>query len=156
ADAPPTRAARAALWRLSSNAPPKSPGPRPKPIEPTPPQLQAAMQAFAKIGGHFSKEMDWTTRQPIYLGSPPPSATDDDLKKLPSVPFSFGLNLAGQDKITDAGLANLGSLKNLCYLSLNGTSVTNARLKKLANLQDLSSLDLSCCKEITNLATIGD
>jgi internalin A len=156
ADAPPTVAARAALWRLSSNAPPKSAGAQPsRPLEPTPQQLQAAIQAFAKIGGKFTKETDWTTREPVYIGSLPRSATDEDLKKLPIVPFSFGLSLAGQEKITDAGMANLGSVKNLSHLCLNGTNVTDAGLKTLANLQSLFSLDLSFSK-LTNVGVIAD
>ena len=123
-------------------------------IEPTSQQFQSAALAFAKIGGQFSKEMDWTTSQPIYLGSLPQSATDDDLKKLPVVPFSFGLSLANQEKITDAAMAKLESVKNLRYLSLHGTNVTDAGLKKLAKLQDLSSLDLSWSTKITNLALL--
>lgn len=156
ADALPTIAARDALWRLSRKSSPQSPRAQAaKTIEPTPLQLQAAVQGFERIGGRFAKEMDWTTRQPVYLGSLPRTATDDDLKKLPLVPFSFGLSLAGQEKITDVGMANLASVKNLCYLCLNGTNITDAGVKKLANLQDLSSLDLSFSK-FTDVGAIVD
>lgn len=147
ADALPTIAARDALWRLSRKMAPELARTQPNNvIEPTPQQLQAAIEAFERIGGRFLKDMDWTTQQPIFLGSLPRSATDDDLKKLPFVPFSFGLSLAGQEKITDAGMANLSAVKNLYYLCLNGTNVTDTGVKKLANLQDLSSLDLSFSK----------
>lgn len=156
-DAPPTIAARTALWRLSMKSPQQGPLGQPnKPIEPTPQQFQAAVEAFATIGGTFTKDTDWTTRRPVYIGSLHKSATDDDLKKVPLVPFSFGLSLAGQEKITDAGMANLDTVKNLCYLCLNSTNVTGEGLKRLSNQQDLSSLDLSLCKKITNVGVLAD
>ena len=44
--------------------------------------------------------------------------------------------------LTDEGLKEVGSLKNLTSLGLGMTQVTDAGLKNLASLERLASLDL--------------
>ena len=44
--------------------------------------------------------------------------------------------------MTDAGLKELAKVTNLSSLDLTGTTVTDAGLKELANLKNLSSLKL--------------
>src|SRR5262249_55083470 len=63
------------------------------------------------------------------------------LAKLPAPARAFGLSLDGT-QITDAGLKELASLKNLHALDLHRTPVTDAGLKELAGLESLRALDL--------------
>jgi Leucine-rich repeat (LRR) protein len=55
---------------------------------------------------------------------------------------AIGVSFAGT-KVTDAGLKELPGLRNLTTLSLGDTKVTDEGLKNLAGLKDLSELDLS-------------
>ncbi len=61
---------------------------------------------------------------------------------LPAVGVQFGLDFAGTS-LTDAGLKELKELKNLTALVLLATQVTDAGLIELKELKNLSSLDLS-------------
>ena len=69
------------------------------------------------------------------------SRPDGTLPQLPSVQVPFGLDL-GDTQVTDAGLKELKELKNLTLLDLGGTQVTDAGLKELKDLKNLTSLDL--------------
>ena len=46
-------------------------------------------------------------------------------------------------KMTDAGLKELAALKNLTTFDISATKVTDAGLKELATLKNLTTLDLS-------------
>src|SRR5207237_8141250 len=70
--------------------------------------------------------------------------TRDD--KLPGKPV-IGVNLAGT-KVTDADLKELKDLKQLTTLHLNMTGVTDAGLKELEHLKQLTSLAL-CNTKVT-------
>src|SRR5881409_2312039 len=65
--------------------------------------------------------------------------TRDD--KLPGKPV-IGVNLGGT-KVTDAGLKELKHLKQLTSLYLNNTQVTDAGLKELKDLKQLTYLDVA-------------
>ena len=67
--------------------------------------------------------------------------TRDD--KLPGKPV-IGVNLGGlvPGKVTDAGLKELADLKQLTTLELQSSPVTDAGLKELADLKQLTSLSL--------------
>src|ERR1700733_11218800 len=77
----------------------------PKVIEPTKEQLEVATKAFATIKGRLLDpgEENPPVSVPIFFMT---KATDDDLKQLPAVPFSFGLYLS-RTKITQVGLKKL-------------------------------------------------
>ncbi len=62
---------------------------------------------------------------------------DDKATGKPVVTVSLGYT-----KVTDAGLKELAPLKNLTTFNLNGTEVTSAGLKELAPLKNLTNLDL--------------
>src|SRR5437588_378616 len=64
--------------------------------------------------------------------------TRDD--KLPGKPV-IGVNL-GHPKVTDADLKELKNLKQLTSLNLGGTKVTDAGLKELKDLKQLTTLFL--------------
>src|SRR5712691_8230358 len=68
--------------------------------------------------------------------------TRDD--KLPGKPV-IAVNLTGthDTQVTDAGLKELKDLKQLTSLYLNSTKVTGAALKELKDLTQLTSLSLS-------------
>ena len=68
--------------------------------------------------------------------------TRDD--KTPGKPV-HAVSLCGTG-VTDAGLKELAPLKNLTKLDLIGTKVTDAGLKELAPLKNLTKLDLSGTK----------
>src|SRR5262249_53510022 len=61
--------------------------------------------------------------------------------RLPAVGVQFGLDL-DSTKLTDAGLKDVKELKNLTALSLLRTEVTDAGLKDLLELKYLTSLQL--------------
>ena len=64
------------------------------------------------------------------------------LAKLPAPARAFGLDLS-ETHVTDAGLKELAGLKQLTTLDLFGTQVTDAGLKELAGLMQLTTLYLS-------------
>src|SRR5271170_1713675 len=66
-------------------------------------------------------------------------------KVTPTLPFAFGLDLYGT-QVTDAGLKDLKELKNLTLLNLGFTQVTDAGLKDLKELKNLTSLNLQDTK----------
>src|SRR5262249_4033024 len=61
--------------------------------------------------------------------------------KLPDVAVPFGLMLMESD-VTDAGLKQVSTLKNLTRLNLFLTNVTDVGLQELAKLRNLTELDL--------------
>src|SRR5579872_4365862 len=67
---------------------------------------------------------------------------DADLKKLPSIDVPFGIDLYISD-VTEAGLKELITHKNLCSLDLQSVQITDAGMKDLISLKKLSSLVLS-------------
>src|SRR5207249_4603172 len=71
--------------------------------------------------------------------------TRDD--KLPGNPV-IGVNLGGlfPGKVTDAGLKELKHLKQLTTLDLHGANVTGAGLKEVKDLKQLTSLNLGGTK----------
>jgi hypothetical protein len=73
------------------------------------------------------------------------SAANDQLKTIPPVPFSFGLDLAFS-QVTDVGLQELGKLANLTKLALSYTQVSDTGLKEIANITNLVELDLDHSK----------
>ncbi len=107
-----------------------------KPTAPTEQQLEAAKEAFARIGGTCS----FLEKDPIF--HMPLHTVDEDLKKIPNLSFSSGLGLGGT-KVTDGGLKEIANLKNLTYLYLDSTKVTDAGLKEIAKLKNLTFLRLS-------------
>ena len=64
--------------------------------------------------------------------------------KLPGNPV-IGVNLGGlfPGKVTDAGLKELKHLKQLTSLNLSATAVTDAGLKELKHLKQLTTLNLA-------------
>jgi RNA polymerase sigma factor (sigma-70 family) len=116
------------------------------PALPTPEQLENAKQAFARLGATYlpmsnPKNMaNPLNQQGIHVFTMPGRTTDDDLKKLPHVPFPFGLNLK-YTQVTDDGLKELKDLKQLNWLEFP-TEVTDAGLKELKDLKQLIVLYL--------------
>src|SRR5260370_27329920 len=76
---------------------------RPKPIEPTPEQLQEAIKTATALGGDFRQRIYPQTQQVSHVLILPRSTTDGDLTKIPDLPFSFGVDVF-QSNVTDAGL----------------------------------------------------
>jgi len=74
------------------------------------------------IREHLEKTMGWLTK--------------DDFEKV------TGLDLQGDDRISDVGLKELPKLKNLAYLNLTGTKITDAGLKEIAKCRSLKRLNL--------------
>lgn len=77
----------------------------------------------------------------IRIGSGKSHVTDDVLKQLTAVNLDMNLDL-DNCPITDVGLANLKGKRNVRWLKLLGTKVTNDGLKYLQGM-DLEILDLS-------------
>jgi hypothetical protein len=142
-----------------------------EPFKTNPDGTQAAVEALKIMGGRVEKRYRWrfldgrkclvafdprgfatspTTEesvesgleQPILFFVMPASTNDSDLKSLPVVPFSFGLDLRAT-LVTDAGFGCLARHRTLSALGLNWTAVTGTGLAELANLQQLGCLDLS-------------
>jgi poly(3-hydroxybutyrate) depolymerase len=73
------------------------------------------------------------------------SLTDAGLKEVATLKQLRALHL-GNTKVTDAGLKTLAGLEHLEILALNGAQVTDPGLKALAALKQLRSLNLSSTK----------
>ena len=69
--------------------------------------------------------------------------SDDDLKLLPELPYLSRLYLAGNSKITDAGLEHLADCHNLERVSLWSTSITDRGLQVFRDKQRLRAIDVS-------------
>ena len=74
------------------------------------------------IREHLKKTMGWLT--------------EADFEKV------TGLDLEGDDRISDVGLKELPKLKNLAYLNLTGTKITDAGIKEIAKCRSLKRLNL--------------
>ena len=86
----------------------------PPPDEPTPEQVEKIRQSF---GAKYQTETDSNNKNTIHFFTMPRKTTDADLKKLHNVPFRLGLDLAFTE-VTDAGLKELKDLKQLTELNL--------------------------------------
>lgn len=115
-----------------------------EPIQPSPEQLEAAKKKFEAMGGLYQKQIG-VNRVEEHVFVPPAGSGNAILKKLPDLPFSFGLDLS-QTGITDKGLRDLSRMKHLSVLELNGVGVTDAGLKDLAELKELTVLSLGYTK----------
>jgi hypothetical protein len=117
----------------------------PKQIEPTEEQVEAAKKAFEKLGATLSKEEGFG--QTLYVVAMPPQTKDKDLKDLPAVPFLFVLDFR-QTQMTDARLKEIASLKNLTgiYLPNAENQMTDAGMKEIASLKELTVLWLESTK----------
>ncbi|MFM9962531.1 MAG: M56 family metallopeptidase [Planctomycetaceae bacterium] len=120
------------------------------PIEPTDEQLQAATSAFQALGG---MRTNWShlgkyAFRPTKGGRSPASFTDEEVRKIPNLPFSFSLNLHGT-LITSKGLAELAKLDNLTGLALPGRLTTDAGLKELTRFKNLKRINFSEGSQIT-------
>ena len=79
--------------------------------------------------------------------------TDEGLERLAKLdlPHLETLTLGWCDKITDAGLAQVGQMQTLTWLGLPACpQITDAGLAKLATARDLTGLDLRGCPCITD------
>ena len=110
------------------------------PPEPTVEQLNKAREDYAKVGATYRAVTDPLTKRVAHSFVFAPRTRDADLKNLPNPPFPFTLNLSST-KVTDAGLKELKDLKNLTTLYLPA-AVTDAGLKELKDLKNLTLLDL--------------
>jgi F-box/leucine-rich repeat protein 14 len=66
-------------------------------------------------------------------------------------PLLESVAFSGCRRLTDATLAQLWRLRNLESVNLSRTSITDAGLKEVANLEGLQSLDLSDCVSVTDV-----
>src|SRR5258708_3031651 len=95
----------------------------PKPTK----EAQTALKALGELGFSETKGMFTAAdgeRFPVYVQRSGVALTDGDLRKLPDIPFVFGLNLR-QTQVTDAGLKELARHPALISLGLSGTQVTD-------------------------------
>jgi internalin A len=109
----------------------------PKRAAPTAKQVEDAKEAFAKIGGVLSSSSK--ERTPSF--EMPTQTNDEHLKKIPNLPFSFGLSLANS-QVTDAGMKEIANLKNLTSLYLINSQVTDVGMKEIADLKNLTAVSL--------------
>lgn len=72
--------------------------------------------------------------------------TDEDLKSLADLPTVERLYLAGNLKITDAGLDHLRALTEVRRLALSRTGITDVGLAKLDHMRKLEALDVNTTK----------
>jgi hypothetical protein len=115
----------------------KMPHPTPRQHEPAPAQttfqqIEEAKRAFAKYGAEYVENTDRVTMELLPVFRFPIITQDRDLVGIPSLPFAFELNLT-RTRVTDAGLKELKDLKNLTTLSLSETQITDLALRAYPN-----------------------
>ena len=71
----------------------------------------------------------------------PGTTRDETMKLVRNLPFSFGLRVRGP-RLTDEGLMELGRLTNLTYLDLRLQRVSVNVARELGKLKKLGMLDL--------------
>ena len=133
-----TRLALAICFPIAVTSPVRS---IPKQLEPTVEQIAVAKEAYTKLGADHIIETDRLNNQPIHAFRMPLATSDANLKGLPRVPFPFVLILDNSD-ITDAGLKELKNLKNLTGLQVSYTEVSDVGLKELKDFKNLTKLQL--------------
>ena len=98
--------------------------------------------AFVKnLGGKVTRNEELPSKPVVAVVLGRTTVTDMGLKELVSLKNLSTLDL-GKTKVTDAGLKELAILKNLSELDLSGTEVTDAGLKELDALLQLTNLNL--------------
>ncbi|HLU50391.1 MAG TPA: c-type cytochrome domain-containing protein [Planctomycetota bacterium] len=108
-------------------------------VDPAPAE---ALSAVRELGALVLPLAQNTNRLNVDFRSVAQSTTDESLAKLAGLSKQITwLNLA-RTKVTDAGLAALGNLKELRRLHLELTEVTDAGLASLAGLEHLEYLNL--------------
>jgi hypothetical protein len=113
--------------------------------EPTPAELEAAKQAYEKLGGSYQFIRDYRTGSvrhvfSVGLGLPP-----EALKHLPDPDFNYQLFLGVE--LEEGSLKQLARLRNLRHLQLQrNPGLADATLAELAALPRLERLDLECRK----------
>jgi RNA polymerase sigma factor (sigma-70 family) len=119
-----------------------------KPItsELTKEQVQAAKKVIERLGGVFEPYGGEHGVSGVKIhGAAFERANDNLLKNIPNFPFAFGVCLPSSG-VTDAGMKHLANLKNLSALMLIDTNVTDAGLKNLGKLEGLRLLSLEQAK----------
>jgi hypothetical protein len=71
--------------------------------------------------------------------------TDDDLSELSDMPQLEWLNIGGNEKVSDVGIAHLAQCRRLRHLNLESTGVVGMSLEKLAGCKDIDTLELMNC-----------
>ena len=117
-----------------------------KPDGPTEAQLAAAEEAFKELGGRHREYKDEPTGPTRHEFIFTLRMSDETVAKLPAVPFPFGLEFESMD-LSDAALKQVAALGNLTTLKLTGVSeLTEEGLWQLGNAKSLVELDLTGTK----------
>jgi Leucine-rich repeat (LRR) protein len=132
--------------------------------QPTAAQLQDAKQRFAELDARYNERPDPNGHEMVHIFEMPPSTVDSDLACIPDLDFAFTLvlnstevtddglaalsqltNLTGLclSEATDRGLRELGKLKSLSFLFVDGVAVTDAGATAIRELKALKHLHLS-------------
>jgi hypothetical protein len=114
-----------------------------KNTQPTPAQIKEAKDWVKGIKGEYQVPFEKKTGKSHRFVVP--KATDDNLRTMPRMVFTFELDLSG-GTVTDEGLKHLAGLPRLRKLDLRDNPVTEAGLKHLTGADDLKHLDLTRTK----------
>lgn len=112
-------------------------------IEPTEKQLEAANAIAKRIGIQFVRPIFTAMTQHEFVLDDKPD--DEALKRIPELPFSFGLRISGSG-YTAEGLKELTKLKNLKSISIfrdygsTDNGLTIADLNEIGRIPNLTSL----------------
>jgi hypothetical protein len=116
-----------------------------KPDEPTAEQLKQANDDFARIGATYAAFTDSQTKRFSHRFILAPFKQDTDLKKVPNPSFAFALSLSGNN-LTDAGMKELKNLKNITTLIPTG-SITDKTLRTLREIGLLHALNRATAED---------
>src|SRR5438105_15403099 len=135
--------------QLCTSEPPKEEVPKPLPKDIVAAwEKTGAEAAWCQAGRHGFLSFH-SAKAPAQAGWLPafrfPDWKEGMLKCSPEPECAFAVDLEGT-KVTDAALKELIQLKQLTSLDLSGTQVTDAGLKELTNLKQLISLYLNYTK----------
>src|SRR5262249_23603764 len=114
-------------------------------------ELAKAREEIKSLGGQIETDNSIEDRPSTSIAFPFGSKFGDkSIPLLKSFPSLTSLYVLCQEKMTDAGIAELVKIKSLTSLALIGTDVTDRGLKILGKLKDLTSLDISGSPRITD------
>jgi hypothetical protein len=111
--------------------------------------IATTISTITVAGKTLKGQREWVRR-----GEPAWKGTDVDLALLADIGAIFRLEIGGIS-LTEKGMAQIGRLEEVDYLTMTHTDITDAALAELKNLESLKGLELRACLKVTDKGLAG-